>query len=55
MVLRAPEEKGDSAATRMEMVSEGGDGQWPLLPGCAQGKSQSKICMGGKGRGMKVP
>lgn len=55
MVVRALEEEGDSSAIRMGVVSKGGSRQCPLFPGCAQGQSQSKLCMGGKGRGIKIP
>ena len=50
-----PEEEGDSAVTTVETGSEGPCRQCPLPPGCVPGQSQSRISIGGKGRGMKSP
>lgn len=48
MVQRAPEEKADSAAVRMGVVSKAGSGQWPLLPRVPKGKVRAKYMWVGR-------
>lgn len=44
MVRRAPEEKADSAAIRMGVVSKGGSGQGHYFQGCPRAKSEQNMC-----------